>query len=159
MGTRQNRLAKAVLTSTYNLCSEQEYWKIPENGNNGRVQIQIWIPFQKLRGERVKWQNEFWNTLFVIELPLDTSLKQHKTGKMTFDTLPGNYNSYEEFEPGHSISYKIASAPNLDISQPLNWHSLSDRSFPKFFRLVENPKRLQADSEDPDQTARMRRLI
>ena len=30
MGTRQNRPGKAVLTSTHNLCFEQEYEKISE---------------------------------------------------------------------------------------------------------------------------------
>ena len=56
-------------------------------------------------------------------------------------------------EPGHSISYnEIACAPSEDSAQPAYPCSLI-RVFAKDLR------RLQADSEDSDQTARMRRLI
>ena len=68
---------------------------------------------------------------------------------MTFDTLCGNYNSCEEIEPGHSISYKLASAPNEDIDQPAHLISLI-WVFEGILRVPKNPKHLQADSEVSD---------
>ena len=53
-----------------------------------------------------------------------------------------------KIEPGHSISYKKAYVPSEDRSA-----CASSRAT---LQVVKDPKRLQADSEDSDQTARMR---
>ena len=47
MGTRKNRLGKAVLTSTHNLCFEQKYEKyrsfLPENFRFLEVKFSIYL--------------------------------------------------------------------------------------------------------------------
>ena len=47
MGTRENRLAKAVLTSTHNLCFEQKYEKyqflLSENFQSLEVKFSIYL--------------------------------------------------------------------------------------------------------------------
>ena len=47
--------------------------------------------------------------------------------------------------------------PSEDSDQPVHPRSLI--TLQDSLRVAKNPKRLQADSEDSDQTARMRRLI
>ena len=61
-------------------------------------------------------------------------------------------------EPGHIISYKIASAPSEDSYQPAHPRSLI-RVFTRHSVVAKGTKRLQADRKDSDQTAKRHRLI
>ena len=56
-------------------------------------------------------------------------------------------------EPDHSVSYKIACVPSEDRS------ACTSESLQGTLWVAEDPKHLQADSKEPDQPVRMRRLI
>ena len=51
-------------------------------------------------------------------------------------------------DPGHNISYKIASTPGEGTDQPTNRRALSDQFSQGTLWVVKDPKSLQADSED-----------
>ena len=80
--------------------------------------------------------------------------KRCSTGKRQAVCIPLNHECINETP--HDKTNKIASAPSKDPDQPVH---LSDLSLLYAQWVAKNPSFLHADSEGPDQTKRMPRLI
>ena len=72
--------------------------------------------------------------------------------------VPSSVFFFSGFEQGHSVSYKSAMCAQLKLRSACAF-AQSDQSLRRHYLLAKNTKRLQADSEDSDQLARMGRLI